>query len=1775
MLKIYDQYKNPLGYIHNYIELKVESDLSTGDKTISFEYRGKSVDIKNEYYVETKEDRYVVKEVGKSTEGFPTYVCQINLEDLEADMMEIFSAVDVALTDAANLALTGTGWTVDTDITKKRSVGALKVTPLSALSKIRDAWMCEMRFDTKNKVVYFREQFGEDKGVFFTKGLNLRKLDLAGDTYEYYTRIIPIGADNLRINNVNDGKGYVENYQYSNKIRTLIWEDTNYEDPEALKEDAEKKLDDLSKPVKSYSADIIDLAAQRPEYSIMSFGLGDTILLLDQETGTKEKQRIVKMTEYPQEPGKNTCELSNTTLTFEEMQDRLEAAAKAVEDITNADGTVNGYYVHGVEADGIVGIEVVINGSSAVQNINNQLVTINGQVENVSGEIGTINGQIVAINGELDAAKAKIGTLETTSLTATEADLKYATIESLNVTNAEVDSISGDYASFKSTITEELAAAEATITTLQTEKLSAQDADLKYANIDFSNIGKAAMEYFYAQSGLIKDVIVGDQTITGELVGVTISGDLIEGNTIVADKLVIKGDDGLYYKLNTDGVTTEAEQTDYNSLNGSVIKAKSVTADKISVTDLVSFNATIGGFNIVDDAIYSGVKETVGNTTRGIYMDTDGQFAFGDSGNYVKYYKDVDDKYRLAISAESIVFGINNKNLESVLGDTVTEATEQFYQSTSPTSLVGGSWSDAQPVWTEGTYIWRRTRVTYGDGTGEYKPSQNGVCITGNTGAAGPKGDKGDTGATGPKGDKGDTGAKGDKGDTGAAGEDGIGVQSVDVLYYQSDSATSLSGGSWQTTAPSWINGKYVWSKTVITYTDSSTTETEAVCITGEQGAEGPKGDTGATGTTGKGVSSIVEQYYRSSSATSLSGGSWSTTYPGWINGKYIWTRSVITYTDGATTTTTAVCVTGQKGDTGATGPAGADGISISSITEYYAVSSSNSTAPSSWSTNVPTMTATNKYLWNYEKITYSNDDTSETAKRVIGVYGNTGAKGDKGDTGATGAKGDTGATGNGISSIVNYYLISASSSGITTSTSGWSTTIKTTTTANRYLWNYEKITYTNGNVVNTTPCIIGTHGATGATGAKGDKGDTGATGPKGDKGDTGATGPKGDKGDTGATGATGKGISSITNYYLATASSSGVTASTSGWTTTVQSITSSKKYLWNYEVIKYTDNTTTTTTPAIIGVWGNTGSAGAKGDKGDTGATGNGISSITEYYAISSSNSTAPSSWSTTVPTMTTTNKYLWNYEKITYTNGNTEETTKRVIGVYGNTGATGATGKGVKSSAVTYQASTSGTTVPTGTWSSSIPSVAAGSYLWTRTIITYTDNTTTTSYSVGKMGNTGATGAAGADGADGKGVKSTAVTYQASTSGTSIPTGTWSSGIPSVAAGSYLWTRTVITYTDNSTSTSYSIGKMGNTGATGAKGDKGDTGADGEDGQMLYATCSTSAGTKAKVATLSGGTLSLKSGATVSVKFTYANSVSSPTLNVGGTGAKTIRLNGAALTSSSYYWVANAVVTFVYDGSYWNISDAGALKKADDAAKTATNFMKFEDAGLIIGDMTGDTLGNNVLIDTDSVDIRMGTTILASYGSDAIYLGKGKKDTMIDICDGTGIIKRDVYENTDYFVVGRNNPSNNPNIYFATNEIGIRMYGPSSVSYDDGKEAIIRMFGTKDSGTISIMSDIIDISGWTVNINGYTDVKVNGDSLISKLVKQTQVTVSPNQYGMVEFRSICPDNKLINVIILNEQYELRQMSSDSRIYYRIFNPWTGNNPSSGNFTFKVIYQG
>ena len=254
-----------------------------------------------------------------------------------------------------------------------------------------------------------------------------------------------------------------------------------------------------------------------------------------------------------------------------------------------------------------------------------------------------VNAQDVdALNAEIENIKSKFG--EFTEIST----------EDLEAMNADIATLKSYTASFTYVSAERLTAALADIKELDAKKLSAEDAALKYANIDFSNIGKAAIEQFYATSGIIKDLVIGDTSVTGKLVGVTIIGDLIEGGTVKADKLVVLGEDGLYYKLNTNGVTTTAEQTEYNSLNGSVITAKTITAEKVKVDDLVALDATIGGFNITDSAIYSGAKESVTNTTRGIYLDKNGQISFGDADNYIRYYKASDDTYKLEISANSV-----------------------------------------------------------------------------------------------------------------------------------------------------------------------------------------------------------------------------------------------------------------------------------------------------------------------------------------------------------------------------------------------------------------------------------------------------------------------------------------------------------------------------------------------------------------------------------------------------------------------------------------------------------------------------------------------------------------------------------------------------------------------------------------------------------------------------------------------------------------------------------------------------------------------------------------------------------------------------------------------------------------------------------------------------------------------------------------------------------------------------------------------------------------
>lgn len=281
-------------------------------------------------------------------------------------------------------------------------------------------------------------------------------------------------------------------------------------------------------------------------------------------------------------------------------------------------------------------------------------------------------------------------------------------------------------------------------------------------------------------------------------------------------------------------------------------------------------------------------------------------------------------------------------------------------------------------------------------------------------------------------------------GSNGKPGDDGVGIKDVDVLFYLSSSATSLIGGSWSTTSPTWVNGKYIWSKTRVIYTNTTTWESDPTCISGGKGENG------------LGIKSVIEEYYLSTSSSSLIGGSWSTSTPAWVNGKYIWTRTVITYTDSSSTTTEAICVTGAKGDTG---------IGVKSISgQYYLSTSYSTTTGGSWSTTVPAW-KDGKYIWTRSVITYTDNSYTETKPVCV-----------------TGGKGPSGNDGKGVKSFGILYYLSTSSSSLVGGS--WSTTPPTWQNG-KYLWSKTKVTYTDNSTWESDPvCITGSQGQTGLPGA-------------------------------------------------------------------------------------------------------------------------------------------------------------------------------------------------------------------------------------------------------------------------------------------------------------------------------------------------------------------------------------------------------------------------------------------------------------------------------------------------------------------------------------------------------------------------------------------------------------------------------------------------------------------------------------------------------------------
>ena len=332
-MQIFNDKKQRVGILKGFKDRKIVKTLDSGDKELTFKYPsdGKQVDLlKEEYYIRTKEDEYVIRKRKTGTQ-FNEYTAQLNVEELEGAVFPYgFESKEQTIRACLEFAFEGTGWKVGTcQITKKRTINKDEETNAwKVLQDCLSTYRVECKINSLTKTIDIYEQIGADRGRYFIEGLNLKKLTVTSDTYDFYTRLIPLGKDGIGIEWL--GKPYLENYQYSSKIKTYVWSDERYTNTTSLIEDGIAKLDEMSKPYVAYTADVIDLARQSEKYSnVFDFDIGDTVWMISKKTRTKEKQRIVKLTEYPEAPRSNTVELSNATKTFAEVQQEATDQAKS------------------------------------------------------------------------------------------------------------------------------------------------------------------------------------------------------------------------------------------------------------------------------------------------------------------------------------------------------------------------------------------------------------------------------------------------------------------------------------------------------------------------------------------------------------------------------------------------------------------------------------------------------------------------------------------------------------------------------------------------------------------------------------------------------------------------------------------------------------------------------------------------------------------------------------------------------------------------------------------------------------------------------------------------------------------------------------------------------------------------------------------------------------------------------------------------------------------------------------------------------------------------------------------------------------------------------------------------------------------------------------------------------------------------------------------------------------------------------------------------------
>ena len=779
-----------------------------------------------------RDSRFVVKNVDEHSD-FVTVNANIDLEDWQQNIIFEFRETNSYLYEILDKIIPN-GWTYQgADVFDKRTTvedtegqPIIASTPLGILDKCPSAYGCVFNFDVVNNILLVIDPTEiESSGEYFTDELNLRSLGFVGNSDNFATRLYAYGKcdengeNPVTFESINDGKPYVEDKSYVNKVVSVGWSDERYETPQALLNAAREKLSELAKPTRSYSCEISDLGDNVWLYMVVT--------LIDRRRGTRVDHQVIEWNEY------NYSYLDSVTLSA--TQPTINGLIDQIDD--DFQDTINNLFV----------------------SINDIIVNT---VDNATGLItGNKGGQFAWVFDEEGRPKELVNLADTDDINTAQNVWRW-NASGLGHSN---NGYNGQY---------ELAL-------------------LADGSINASMITTGILNAGVIRAGVITDVLGRN-----------------------------------YWNLETGEFSLSASTT----VDGELIVVRLDTQFAVNTS---STNAPSSGWS-TNVPSYDLLTQFLWSRTATVYAN--GNVSYSDP---------------VCLSAQ----GIDGKD-----GVGIDDVIDQYYLSTSSTTQSGGSWSTTQPTWQPNRYIWQRMQIEWSDGTttttapylANALNSANQTAhdaeqaaqdlddsldqqeifnrLTNNGQTQGIFLSDGllylnasyiSTGTLNANLIKAgilqdvsgqnywnmETGefrlAPGSSiGDSEIASKSDT-ISNVDVEYALGDTNTTAPTSGWSTDSVQWTEGKYIWQRTVTTMQDGTKSVSDPVCI---------QPATGASGDDGVGILQYQEEYYLSTSDTELSGGTWSTLQPAWVKGKYIWTSTVINWTDGSTTRTPPVLASAING---------------------------------------------------------------------------------------------------------------------------------------------------------------------------------------------------------------------------------------------------------------------------------------------------------------------------------------------------------------------------------------------------------------------------------------------------------------------------------------------------------------------------------------------------------------------------------------------------------------------------------------------------------------------------------------------------------------------------------------------------------------------------------------------------------------------------------------------------------------------------------------------